>query len=220
VPESRPVPRITVLAGTNGAGKSSIGGAMVRHAGGEYFNPDEAARLVRERDPEKSQTEANSFAWREGKRLLERAIAERKSFTFETTLGGDTMVGLLERAAGAGFEVQVWYVGLDAVERHIARVRARVARGGHDIPEADIRRRYKRSLQNLVRLLPKLTVLRMLDNSESGDPEAGKSPRPRLLLHLERGRIVAPSRARLARTPGWAKPVLAAALKLEASRQT
>ena len=44
------VPRIYVLAGVNGAGKSSIGGAMIRAAGGQYYNPDEAARQLMEAD--------------------------------------------------------------------------------------------------------------------------------------------------------------------------
>ncbi|MGO9838565.1 MAG: AAA family ATPase [Polyangiaceae bacterium] len=204
---------ITVLAGTNGCGKSSIAGAMLRSAGGEYFNPDEVARTLLRKDPALTQRDANGHAWREGKRLLERAIRERLSFAFETTLGGETMTRLLEQALSAGLEVRVWYAGLSSSELHLARVRERVARGGHDIPETDVRRRYTRSLQNLVRLLPRLTELRVLDNSEEGDPNAGKAPRPRLLLHTKAGRIVAPGRSKIAATPDWAKPILAAALK-------
>ena len=167
---------------------------MLRQAGSDYFNPDEAARRFREIDPSLSQREANSRAWREGARLLERAIAERKSFAFETTLGGRTIAALLDRAADAGFEVRIWYVGLQSPEQHIERVRARVARGGHDIPEAAIRRRYTRSLENLVRLMPKLAELRVFDNSDEGDPQAGRSPNPRLLLHLARGDARSPER--------------------------
>jgi predicted ABC-type ATPase len=203
---------ITALAGTNGCGKSSIAGAMLRSAGGEYFNPDEVARRLL-KDPALTQRETNGRAWREGKRLLERAIRERLSFAFETTLGGETMTRLLEQALSAGLEVRVWYAGLSSPELHLARVRARVARGGHDIPETDVRRRYTQGMQNLVRLLPRLTELRVFDNSEEGDPNAGKVPRPRLLLHMKAGRIVAPGRSRIAATPDWAKPILAAALK-------
>ncbi|MGO9839340.1 MAG: ZTL protein [Polyangiaceae bacterium] len=150
---------------------------------------------------------------RPAKRVLERAIRKRLSFAFETTLGGETMTRLLEQALSAGLEVMVWYAGLSSPELHIARVRSRVRRGGHDIPETDIRRRYTPSLQNLLRLLPRLTELRVFDNSEDGDPEAGKAPRPRLLLHMKAGRVVAPSRAKIAATPDWAKPILTVALK-------
>ena len=70
-------PRIHVLAGVNGAGKSSIGGAAVRQHGGEYFNPDEVARALREKDPALTQADANSAAWRQGVMLLELAIEKR-----------------------------------------------------------------------------------------------------------------------------------------------
>ena len=205
---------ITVLAGTNGCGKSSIAGAMLRSAGGEYFNPDEVARRLLTKDTSLTQRKANGRAWREGKRLLERAIRERLSFAFETTLGGETMTRLLEQALSAGLEVRVWYAGLSSPELHLARVQARVARGGHDIPETDVRRRYTQSLQNLVRLLPRLTELRVFDNSDEGDPNAGQVPRPRLLLHTKGGRMIAPGRSKIAGTPDWAKPILAAALKV------
>jgi predicted ABC-type ATPase len=203
-------PGIYVLAGTNGAGKSSIAGAMFRQAGGEYFNPDEAARLIRARDPGLSQAQANGAAWRQGVRLLERAIAERRTFAFETTLGGRTITASLERALSAGLEVRVWYIGLSSPELHMARVRARVARGGHDIPEARIRARYDSGRLNLIRLLPRLTELRVYDNSAEADPHAGVAPEPRPILHTIRGKVA--SSCPLAETPEWAKPILAAAL--------
>ena len=212
--DAAPPPCIYVLAGTNGAGKSSLAGAMFLHAGVEYFNPDQAARLIRARRPRASQTDANSAAWQEGKRLLERAIAERLTFAFETTLGGKTMTALLERALADGLEVRIWYVGLSSPELHLARVRARVARGGHDIPAAQVRARYDSSRLHLIRLLPRLTELRVFDNSAEADPKAGLAPSPQLILHMARGKVTEscpPPRA-----PGWAKPILAAALKLTA----
>ena len=63
------------------------------------------------------------------------------------------MPALLAEAAKRGIEVRVFFVGLDSAEAHIERVRQRVDAGGHDIPEADIRRRYRHSLINLVTLL-------------------------------------------------------------------
>jgi predicted ABC-type ATPase len=201
-----------VLAGVNGAGKSSIGGAMIRASGADYFNPDEAARSLIAANPGLHQTEANAVAWRQGKRLLERAINERLDFAFETTLGGSTMPRLLAEAASDGIEVRVWYVGLGSPEAHIARVRQRVRSGGHDIPETDIRRRWRHSRLNLVQLLPLLTELRVYDNSADADPAAGQPPQPTLVLHMEGGRIIGPPD--LSSTPSWAKPIVAAALKL------
>jgi predicted ABC-type ATPase len=204
--------RIYVLAGTNGAGKSSIGGEAFREAGVDFFNPDEAARRIHAAQPGLTQTEVNSAAWHQGRRLLEAAIGNRLDFAFETTLGGETMTQLLERAAEAGFEVRVWYAGLASPELHIERVRRRVAKGGHDIAEADIRRRYDQSRLNLIRLLPRLTELRLYDNSEEADPDAGREPAPKLLLHWRSGRIVAPRDFK--DTPDWGKPIVAAAMKL------
>ena len=209
-------PCIYVLAGTNGAGKSSIAGAMFQQEGVEYFNPNEAARRILSNNPGITQREANSAAWQAGRRLLERAIGKRCHFAFETTLGGTTITALLVSALSAGIEVRIWYVGLSSPELHMRRVRTRVARGGHDIPAATIRDRYDRSRLNLIRLLPALTELRVYDNSEDADPHTGVPPEPKLLLHVVRGRIV--RSCDLALTPDWAKPILATALRSPAAK--
>ena len=103
-------------------------------------------------------------------------------------------------------------MGLDSVERHIARVRSRVAHGGHDIPEGKIRERYTQSRLNLIRLLPRLTELLLYDNSEEADPRTGMAPEPELVLRLVQGKVR--ETCELTRVPEWAKPILAAALKL------
>ncbi|OBG12983.1 ZTL protein [Mycolicibacterium celeriflavum] len=206
--------RLYVLAGVNGAGKSSIGGAMIRAAGSDYYNPDEAARQLIAANPRLDQTNANAVAWRQGTRLLERAIHERLDLALETTLGGSTIARLLSEAASEGIEVRIWYVGLSSADAHVERVRQRVRSGGHDIPEADIRRRWRHSRQNLVQLLPVLAELRVYDNSAHADPAEGQAPRPVLVLHVDHGEVVGP--ADLSATPAWAKPIVAAALKLHA----
>jgi predicted ABC-type ATPase len=122
------------------------------------------------------------------------------------------MPALLSDAAAQGFEVRIWYVGLASPELHIERVRNRVRAGGHDIPESSIRRRWRHSRLNLVQLLPHLTELRVYDNSAEADPADGSAPRPTLVLHLDHGDIV--GRQDLSSTPEWAKPIVAAALKL------
>jgi predicted ABC-type ATPase len=199
------------LAGANGAGKSSIAGAMVRRAGGDYFDPDEAARRIRAANVRITQEDANSAAWLEGTRLLRRAIAERLNFAFETTLGGRTITALLEEAALNGALVYVWYAGLTSPDLHVARVRERVARGGHAIREETIRRRYDSSRLNLIRLLPHLAELRLYDNSEEANPQHGIAPEPALLLHSSNGAVV--SMRRLRDIPSWAKPIVAVALR-------
>lgn len=202
-------PRIHVLAGVDGAGKSSIGGATLRAFGADYYNPDEAARVLIAASPTLGAAQATALVWQQGRRMLERAIAQRLDFAFETTLGGATIARLLGEAIAAQIEVHIWYVGLADVESHVERVRARVARGGHDIPEAVIERRFDHSRLNLIHLLPGLASLRVYDNSVEADPAQGVAPQPSLVLQMTRGRIVAP--ADLSRTPGWAKPIVAAA---------
>lgn len=204
-------PRIYVLAGVNGGGKSSIGGAEFRASGADYYNPDETARELMIARPGLTPAEANAEAWRIGRTLLERAIREHLDFAFETTLGGNTITRLLAEAAKSGFEILVWYVGLASPELHIERVADRVRRGGHDIPEDVIRSRYQRSRMNLIQLLPSLASLRVYDNSDHAEPEAGGQPTPRLVLHLVEGHIHGPED--LSQTPDWAKPIVAAALQ-------
>jgi len=201
-----------VLGGVNGAGKSSIGGAAFRASGADYYNPDENARALTAANPTLTQADANSAAWHEGVKLLKRAIAERKDFAFETTLGANTIPRMLAQAAAQGIEIYIWYVGLSSPELHIERVRARVSRGGHDIAAEHIHRRFQHSRLNLIELMPHLTALRVYDNSADADPATSKAPKPKLVLHMVRGKIRNPRD--LKHTPEWAKPIVATALKL------
>lgn len=217
MPKAAPVPRgtITVLAGINGAGKSSVAGAYIREAGGDYYNPDEFTRSLQEQNPALDPGEANSLAWTRGKELLERAIAQGGDFVFETTLGANTIPRLLARAAQEGMAVKLFFFGLASAEHHLRRVAARVANGGHDIPAAKIRQRWENSRLNLIALLPHLAELKVWDNSAEADWSTG-APAPVLLLHLRAGKIVGPKN--LSATPEWAKPIVAAALKFQSSR--
>ena len=143
-------PVLFVLAGVNGAGKSSVGGHLLRQAGLTWFNPG----------------------------------------TFACELVAITDCGLSSPA-------------LDI---------ARVAAGGHDIPEAKIRERWQTSLQNLITLLPHLAQLQVYDNSEQA--EAGEAvPDPLPLAEMRAGKLTWPTTLDALRaTPSWAKPLLEAAL--------
>lgn len=208
---ARPV--LFVLAGVNGAGKSSIGGHLLERAGLGWFDPDTFARgLLAETGC--TQVEANAAAWHEGMRRLDAALAARANHAFETTLGGNTVPARILDATRS-HDVLMWFCGLDSPERHIARVRARVAAGGHDIPEAKIRERYPAALENLIALMPHLAQLQVYDNSAEAAPGA-PIPDPVLLLEMQHGRLTTPiDLATLRRTPDWAKPLLEAALQLQ-----
>ena len=205
---------ITVLAGVNGAGKSSIGGAYLQQAGGAFYNPDLVARAARLAAPALTAEQANAFAWRLGKERLESAIANQTDYNFETTLGGETMTKLLSEAAKKGATLNIWFAGLVSVELHLKRVASRVNNGGHTIPESDIRKRWIGSHMNLIKLLPHVTNLRVYDNSVDNDPDKGEVPELKLVLSGLNGVIDFPGRDELKDTPAWAKPIVVAAFGL------
>ncbi len=207
-----PRPVLFVLAGVNGAGKSSIGGYLLAQHGLAWFNPDTFAReLVAMSGCD--QATANAHAWNESVRRLGDAITGGYDHAFETTLGGHTVAARIAEATRT-HDVVIWFCGLASADQHIARVHLRVAAGGHDIPEDRIRERHPQALRNLIALMPALSRLRVYDNSIDvaiGDPV----PDPVLVLEMVRGHMVWPAAndvVALQRTPDWAKPLLEAAL--------
>jgi len=112
------------------------------------------------------------------------------------------------------------FCGLSSPEQHIERVRFRVANGGHDIPESEIRERWVGSRANLIRLLPQLAHIQVFDNSAQAAP--GESiPNPVLVLETIEGRMVFPDPGdahALAETPEWARPVLQAAIESQSRK--
>lgn len=208
--KTRPV--LFVLAGVNGAGKSSIGGHLLERARLTWFNPDTFAReLVAATGCD--QSEANGEAWQEGMRRLDEAITQGTHYAFETTLGGRTVPARI-KAASKTHDVIVWFCGLSSPEQNIARVKARVAVGGHDIPDAKIRERYPAALENLVALMPELAHLQVYDNSIEVAP-GDVIPDPVLVTEVISGKLVYPGDLKsLRRTPEWAKPLVEAALSI------
>lgn len=201
-----------VLAGVNGAGKSSVGESVFRAEGSVVFNPDTIAARIRALHPDISATLSNAHAWQIGRSLLEEAIESGRDYRFETTLGGNTIPALLEEAARSGHRLHVWFCGLESPDLHLRRVRQRAARGGHDIPEEKIRQRWRSSRENLIRLLPHIRHLRVYDNSREADPAAGERPLPKLWLETRDGRITAPDD--LSGALDWVQPIIAAAYRL------
>nr|WP_255626411.1 hypothetical protein [Xanthomonas sp. NCPPB 1067] len=198
-----------VLAGVNGAGKSSLLGSLLREDGATWFNPDAFTRALVEQGW--ILDDANAQAWQEGVRRLRQAMDVDHDYAFETTLGATTIPRLLRQAC-ATHTVAVWFCGLSSVELHIARVAARVAAGGHAIPEHKIRERYDASRANLIALLPHLSVLHVYDNSAPAD--AAGQVAPLLVLEADRSGLQYPQTPEeLAQVPDWAKPIVMAALE-------
>lgn len=202
-----------VLAGVNGAGKSSIGGFALESVGVSYFNPDRCTKQLLESGAGLTADAANAEAWTLGRNSLEQALRTGSNYAFETTLGGRSITDLLIDGARNGANVRMWFCGLDTPERHLQRIAARVAAGGHDIAEGKVRERYEASRMNLIRLLPWLTRLDLHDNSTERIPRAFEIPEPRRLLRMVDRRIV--SIIPLDQMPDWAKPIAMAAIRVD-----
>lgn len=213
---SRPV--LFVLAGVNGAGKSSVGGFLLQRQGLAWFNPDTFASELRTRCGCTNER-ASSLAWKEGLRRLDDATRQRHNHAFETTLGGQTITGRLHQAA-ATHDVVMWFCGLATPELHVARVLRRVAAGGHPIDEALILQRWQTSIRHLIELLPVLASLQVYDNSAEADGD-GVVPDPNLVLQCERRIVVTPDptdAVALDRVPSWARAVVEAAFRMQEPR--
>jgi predicted ABC-type ATPase len=143
-----PTPAIYLIAGCNGAGKTTFAKEFLPHEVKclRFYNADEIARGLSPLDP-------SAGAIRAGRLLLSEvrhSIDRHETFALETTLSGKTYVGIFKRALSLGYEIELHYLWLADVEQAIARVRHRVRIGGHNVPVADIRRRFKRSLNHLL----------------------------------------------------------------------
>ena len=158
-----PKPTIYLIAGCNGAGKTTFAKEFLPHEVKclRFYNADEIARGLSPLDP-------SAGAIKAGRLLLSEvrdSITRHETFALESTLSGKTYVRIFQRALSLGFELELHYLWLSQVEQAIARVRRRVRMGGHDVPVADIRRRFKRSLNHLVSdYLPLTTRWAIWDN--------------------------------------------------------
>lgn len=171
-----PRPQLWVFAGPNGAGKSTL---VTRHKVADRIpivNPDDIARALR-RDRH-GEVSAMTQAGRHAVTQRDRFLSEGRSFGIETTLTGRSELHLMRTARTRGYKVTLVYIGLSEAEQSHSRVAMRVRRGGHDVPEDDVFRRFGRSLANLTTAIDSSDRVRILDNS-------GKTTR--LLLSIDRG---------------------------------
>jgi predicted ABC-type ATPase len=143
------VPRVIIIGGPNGAGKTTFASAYlaIDRDVTAFVNADEIAReLTTEHLPEAARNA------RAGRAMLERIdelIGAQADLVLETTLASLAYAQKIPAWRGQGYHVALIYLRLPSPEKSIERVRRRVAAGGHDIPEAVIRRRFGRSLRYL-----------------------------------------------------------------------
>jgi predicted ABC-type ATPase len=160
-------PTVVVLANPNGAGKTTAARTFLAETLRlmTYVNADAIAQGLSGFDPESMAIEAGRIMLRR----LQALMAQRTSFAFETTLAGRSYARWLRSVRHAGYTVHLIYFFLETADLAVARVAERVRQGGHDIPEATIRQRYFRSVQNFFRLYrPVVTTWKVYDNTQTG----------------------------------------------------
>lgn len=137
-------PEIIVISGANGVGKTTFAKPYVEKIGYEFLNADEIAKKL----DEKGYKNVMIKAGREFFSRLQVSIRSRKNIVVETTLSGSYINKVAKRALEQGYQLKVIYIFVDDDNICVDRVRSRVLKGGHDVPEEDIRRRFHRSIQN------------------------------------------------------------------------
>jgi len=158
--------QVIVIAGPNGAGKSTAA-AYLLPAGMTYVNADEIAKALPNYPSRNADIEAGRLVLEQ----LEDLELHRASFAVETTLAGRTLAPRVARLRQAGYRFRLIFVWLPSADLSVQRVASRVRSGGHDIPEATIRRRYDSGLSNFFSLYqPIADKWTVLETARGGTP--------------------------------------------------
>lgn len=164
--ESAPRPAVILLVGGNGAGKSTFYQTYLAPRQIPFLNADVLAREMWPDDPE-----VHSY---EAMRLVERsrqlALAQRRSFCFETVFSHSSKLDFIREAKRAGYQVEVYAIHLVSPELNRLRIEQRVHEGGHSVPRDKIAPRIERSLLQLVQAIPIVDQALLIDNSRVDNP--------------------------------------------------
>ena len=158
--------KLYIFAGVNGAGKSTLYRLSSIHYEtfdfGERINTDEIVNQIGDWRNPKDQIMAARIALTKRKEYIEQGI----SFNQETTLTGNSILKAIEEAKKNGYKIIMSYVGVENPEIAKERVKIRVGKGGHDIPNEIIEKRYYEILKNLEKIAPLCDNLIIYDNSQ------------------------------------------------------
>ena len=171
------MPTLTLIAGPNGSGKSTLTQSLDFAGRDRLLDPDAIARRINPSNPYLAAIAA-------GREVLEKTaeyLSQGLTFAVETTLSGRGKQELIHKAKALGYQINLVFMGLDTPERCISRVRNRTSRGGHFVPEADVRRRYARSMANAMEAVRLVDEATFYDNSEDT---------ARIVLIAQAGRVV------------------------------
>lgn len=146
VDKSKATPRCLLIAGPNGAGKTTFAREFLPKDAGifRFVNTDLIAAGLSPLKPKLAQLAAGRLFLAE----LDRLAKSRSDFAFETTLSGSAYVSRLKRWKYEGYRVEIIFLRLSSPQLALRRVAGRVRQGGHDVPRADVLRRFKRGWEN------------------------------------------------------------------------
>lgn len=153
-----------IFAGVNGAGKSTLYHSENLDNEIKYstrINADEIVRKIGDWKNNSDQIKAAKIAIN----LRNDCLKDGKSFNEETTLTGKTILKTIDKAKELGYELQLFYVGVNNPEIAKERIRNRVEKGGHNIADEIVEKRYYESLKNLKQVITKFDEVYLYDNS-------------------------------------------------------
>jgi len=139
-------PRCIIIAGPNGAGKTTFAREFLPHEAKivHFVNADLIAAGLSPLKPELAALSGGRLLLRE----LDRLVAARADFAFESTLSGLTYAARLRRWKTEGYHIEIVFLKIDSVQLAVKRIRGRVKQGGHHVPTADVARRFHRGWAN------------------------------------------------------------------------
>jgi predicted ABC-type ATPase len=174
-----------IIAGPNGVGKTTFAREFLPDYADckNFVNADLIAQGMAPFSPE-------TAALRAGRMMLSeiQSFAKRRvPFAFETTLSGRSHMGLLRQLKDQGYEVHLFFLWVNTVELALSRVAERVSRGGHDVPEPVIRRRFDRSIGNFLVHYRQLADVWMLFDNSGATPKVVASKKGEEIRIMDKG---------------------------------
>ncbi len=147
----------TIIGGVNGVGKSSLTGVLSAES-------NDLGVII---DTDKITASLNGDKIKGGKAAIERINNSLKmgiNFTQETTLSGSRTLKTIKKARELDYFIRLYYVGVNSADESVKRIKNRVEKGGHDIPEQDVKRRYNKRFEDLANILPYCNEVKFYDN--------------------------------------------------------